>query len=550
MLVIHFLSLFLWHVAAKTSAPQVKLTTGTFRGLATNGTDRFLGIRYAQPPTGTLRFRPPVAITTALPGVQDALTFGDACPQPAGGLGAPAGEDCLFLNVWRPQNTSAGAKLPVLVWIHVSSISESPQHLTWEQGRGIVTRSIANGKPIILVTINYRLNTFGFLASSHVPISSLNAGLQDQRAAFTFVQENIAQFGGDPAKVTIWGQSAGAGSVEAQILFPSPRPLFRAAIMDSMTGPFKNSPAPSTFDEPGKPFDLLIKAMDCAAGPTAFSCLQQVPFQARRAHVSPRVRVVQWRFQTLANFSNTMISGTLNHQFWEPTIAPGSFSPVRASKVVASGKFLHVPMIAGTNLNEGATFSSSLLDLNLSGTAQDARFDQFVKDSVIDQTKITSDVLARIHTLYPANTESLPFSTGDSLFDRASAWYGDNMFLAARRRFVQKAAASAPVFAYHFREFIPGNNATFGVAHASELPLFFGPVPDPSDELDFANTYLDFYIGFIHDLNPGAAWPQFQGATPLVLQLMRDNITAIVDDFRSDMTDFLNTPEVLNEWEK
>ncbi|KAI0067181.1 alpha/beta-hydrolase [Artomyces pyxidatus] len=522
--------------AVAAAAPQVKLNIGTFSGVTTNGTDRWLGIPYAQPPVGSLRFKAPVPIVTPFQGVQDALQFGNACPQPADpGLGAPTAEDCLFLNVWRPQNTSTQAKLPVLVWIHGGVYNTGS--VSTPRTTGIVSRSVQTGKPLILVTINYRLNTFGFLASVHVPLADLNSGLQDQRAAFTFVQENIAKFGGDPTKVTIWGQSAGAGSVEAQILFPSARRLFRAAIMDSLTGPFKNSPPPSTFDQPGQPFDLILNATGCAAGPSAFTCLQQAPFEP------------------LATFSNSKVSATLNHQFWEPTIAPGSFSPVRASVKIASGDFLHIPIIAGTNLNEGASFSSSLLGLNLTGTAQDAAFDQFVKASVIDQTKITGDVLDNIHSLYPANTPTLPFSTGDSLFDRASAWYGDNMFLAARRRFVASAAKFQPVFSYHFREFIPGNSPTFGVAHASELPLLFGPVPAADVELDFANTYLDFYISFVSDLNPGgkfvtAAWPQFKLASTTILQLMRNNITPIVDDFRVDMTDFENSAEVLNEWEK
>ncbi|KAI0321758.1 alpha/beta-hydrolase [Amylostereum chailletii] len=449
--------------------PEVILSTGTFRGLTTpNGTDRFLGVPYAQPPVGNLRFKAPVAITTPFPGIQDALQFGS-----------------------------------------------------------IINRSVEIGKPIVFVSINYRLNTFGFLASTHVPVEDLNAGLQDQRAAFTFIQENVAEFGGDPDK------SAGAGSVEAQIIFPSNRSLFRGAIMDSMTGPFKNSPAPSTFDLPGKPFDITLKAVDCPAGPAAFACLQQAPFDL------------------LVNFSNTQISDTLNNQFWEPTIAPGSFSPVRASSKVAAGDFLHIPMIAGTNLNEGATFTDTILGLNSTGAAQDSLFDKFILESVIDQTKVTSDVLSRIHSLYPANTPTLPFSTGDSLFDRASAWYGDNMFLAARRRFVDSAASLQPVFAYHFREFIPGNNVTFGVAHASELPLLFGgPIPASDVELEFANTYLDFYLNFISDLNPGPAWPQFSPETNLILQLKRDNITPIVDNFREEMTDFLNSVEVLDEWEK
>jgi hypothetical protein len=144
-----------------------------------------------------------------------------------------------------------------------------------------------------------------------------------------------------------------------------------------------------------------------------------------------------------------------------------------------------------------------------------------VKASVIDESKITQDTLDEIVHAYPANTEQLSFSTGDSLFDRAAAWYGDSMFLAPRRRFIAAAAKLQPVFTYFFKEFVPGDSPELGskwalrvlrsqgisefslVYHASELRLLFGPVPAPGLELEFANTMLDFYINFINDLNPG-----------------------------------------------
>lgn len=157
----------------------------------------------------------------------------------------------------------------------------------------------------------------------------------------------------------------------------------------------------------------------------------------------------------------------------------------------------------------------------MSGSAQVAAFEQFVKASQIDASKIVQDTLDEIVRAYPANTEQLPFSTGDSLFDRAAAWYGDSMYLAPRRRFTAAAAKLQPVFTYFFTEFVPGDSPKLGgtwalcisdfnafsiklpVFHASELRLLFGPVPAPNVELEFANTMLDFYIKFVNDLNPG-----------------------------------------------
>ena len=117
-----------------------------------------------------------------------------------------------------------------------------------------------------------------------------------------------------------------------------------------------------------------------------------------------------------------------------------------------------------SQVNEGTTFSGSVRGLNLTGTAEDAAFANFIGHLVIDNSTLTTDVLNEIHTLWPANDPSLgaPFNTGDFLFDRAEAWYTDEMFLSPRRFFFQHASAVMPMFAYYFREFIPGNNIAQG----------------------------------------------------------------------------------------
>ncbi|KAJ4480140.1 alpha/beta-hydrolase [Lentinula aciculospora] len=531
-----FLSLLLlFGFGQSQSLLDLNLTSGRFRGISTaNGTEKWLGIPYATPPIGSFRFKAPTPLVKPLSPLQDASAFGNACPQRPGDLGAPMSEDCLFLNVWRPRNTSPAANLPVLVWIHGGAYTDGAASEAQYDPTRIITRSIAVNKPIIFVSINYRVNTFGFLASSLVAPEDLDAGLLDQRMAFEFVQDNIAAFGGDPSKVTIWGQSAGAGSVESHLLYPSSRPLFRAGMADSSTGPFKSSPPAVTYDKTGLPFDRLLKATGCAFGPQALSCLQDITFE------------------TLLNISNTLISEALNGQLWQPCIGPaGSFADAQASTKIRNKDFLHVPYLAGTNVNEGTIFSKSVESLSLIGAAQDEAFINFVSHLVIDNSTLTTEVYDKILALWPANDPLLgaPFNTGDSLFNRAEAWYTDEMFLSPRRLFFENAASLQPMFAYYFREFIPGQNITFGVAHATELLLLFGPIPT-TVETDFANQMLDFYINFVNDLTPGASWPIYSAESRSVMQLLRDNITSIPDTWDVDKTLFLLTQEVLKEFQK
>ncbi|KAF9223918.1 alpha beta-hydrolase [Gyrodon lividus] len=526
------------HTATTSSTIlDVTLTSGTFRGVInTNGTESWLGIPFAQPPVGSLRFKAPLPILQSLQGIQNASEFGDACPQPPSpSLGADMSESCLFLNVWRPTGTSADAQLPVMVWFYVCVlISSAASNPSYNPTR-IIDLSLKMGKPIIFVSMNYRLNTFGFLASADVPPEDLNAGLWDQKAALVFIHENIAQFGGDPSKVTIWGQSAGAGSVEAQMLYATEHDLFRAVIADSSTGPFKNAPYAWQYDKPGMPYSRLLAATGCTAGPGSVHCLQQLN-----------------DCKALLNISNTMIDSTLNQQLWQPAIGPvSSFAPERPSQKVRSGNYLHVPFLGGTNLNEGTTYSQAVYNLSLSSSEQTAAFNSWMSKLLVDNSTLTPNIVAGIDAFFPVNDSTYggAWHTGDMLFDRAESWYTDNMFLAPRRFFYEHGAKLQPMWGYFFTEFIPGNSPDLGVYHASELPLIFGPVPN-SVEDDFANQMTGYWINFVNDMCPGPHWLPYGPSSKYVMQLMRNNITLIPDNFSSVRTEYLNSPGVLAAFEK
>ncbi len=241
--------------------PEVATSLGRVQGRSQGGVDAFLGIPYAAPPVGELRFAPPAP---ALPfgGVREASVFGPAPPQPDDGLSFelgllaehPQSEDCLTLNVWRP--APAGPPRAVMVWIHGGAFQTGTAAGPAYDGAALARRG-----DVLVVTLNYRVGALGFLrAAGHA-----NFGLLDQIAALRFVQREIASFGGDPARVTVFGESAGAGSIVALLAMPAARGAFARAIIQSaapegMLGP----------DEADERARVLAKALDGDAGDLAW----------------------------------------------------------------------------------------------------------------------------------------------------------------------------------------------------------------------------------------------------------------------------------------
>jgi len=229
---------------AKTiSAPTVTIAQGTLRGVAGNEVQTFLGIPYAAPPVGARRWQPP-APAEAWTGVRNADTFGASCMQVLDPVGHgpwtleylvqnEVSEDCLFLNIWTPLNTK-DKKYPVLVWIPGGGYIEGSGSVPIYDGTALAQRDI------IVITINYRLNAFGFLAHPELSAEgnghSGNYGILDMVAALQWVRDNIHAFGGDPTQVTVAGQSMGALSVYQLMTMPETKGLFIRAIAQSGAG--------------------------------------------------------------------------------------------------------------------------------------------------------------------------------------------------------------------------------------------------------------------------------------------------------------------------
>src|SRR5690242_10614928 len=229
-------TLMLLAVAICSAADQVRTQSGVVEGGRTvDGVRAFKGIPFAAPPVGNLRWRPPQA-AQSWTGVRKATQFGARCMQ--GRIyedmvfrDSGPSEDCLYLNVWTPA-TSADARLPVMVWIYGGGFQAGSASEPRQEGENLAK------KGVIVVSLNYRLGIFGFFSHPELTRESPhhasgNYGLLDQVAALKWVQTNIGAFGGDPAKVTIAGQSSGAFSVNMHVASPLSKGLFRAAIAES-----------------------------------------------------------------------------------------------------------------------------------------------------------------------------------------------------------------------------------------------------------------------------------------------------------------------------
>lgn len=308
--------------AAVSQAPPLAVTTaeGPVIGTAANGTVSFKGIPYADPPVGPLRWAP-TRPATARSAPLDASAFGAACPQPATGGEKVTSENCLFLNVWKPQSAASGSKLPVVVYIHGGAF-------TLGSGGGDMSRLASKG--VVGVSLNYRLGALGYLANAALRSSNRdgslgNFALMDQMAALAWVQRNIAAFGGDPTNVTIWGTSAGATQSFSLLQSPKAKGLFQRAIMQSGGASEYSNPSQASALAVG---DAAVAALGCDKAADVVACLRALP-----------------------------VSALLNEtgRKWRPTVDAQIVTQVPA-QAFATGNFNQVPVMTGGVYDEGTLF--------------------------------------------------------------------------------------------------------------------------------------------------------------------------------------------------
>ena len=320
-------------LALLAAGPVIATDDGPVRGeVAAPGGAVFRGIPYAKPPVGPLRWRAPERPAPWRTPI-DTIAEHKACPQPVYGewnrkAAENSAEDCLFLDIRTP-SLAQGAKLPVLVWIHGGGNRGGA-------AGGTVESRITDGG-IVLVSLQYRLGALGFM--SHAALSAENKGslgnyaLLDQQFALAWIRRNIARFGGDPARVTIAGQSAGAQDVALQQLLPGSRGLFAQAIQESGTAGF--GVAPRTLAQNERLGDLIARSAGAPAGATAAQ-LRALPAAALVAA------------QEVVDVPDLDDDSFI----WLQAVVDGTILPDDPARLLASGRRAPVPLIAGVNARE------------------------------------------------------------------------------------------------------------------------------------------------------------------------------------------------------
>ncbi|KAG5924714.1 hypothetical protein E4U42_004566 [Claviceps africana] len=519
---------------------------GTIVGRSLFGVESFNAIPYADPPVGPLRLKPPRKFS----GKFDRLVASGitpSCPQmliSRKGLGAIGAiindvlqmpllkalngqEDCLTVTVQRPSKTKANAKLPVFFWIYGGAF-EFGSTKSYD-AKSLLHTAVHQNQPFIFVAVNYRVAGFGFMPGKEILADgSANIGLLDQRMGLEWVADNIEAFGGDPSKVTIWGESAGAISVLDQMLLYDGnatykgKPLFRGAIM--------NSGSVITTDPVDCPkgqavYDTVVREAGCSASKDTLECLRATDYK------------------TFLNAVNS-VPGILSHQTLALSYLPrpdGKVLSQSPEKLMQAGKYHAVPMILGNQEDEGTIFA--ILTSNI--TSIDKTVDYLSKFFFHGATKAQLKELVELYE--PAHVQGSPFRTGilNELypgFKRMAALFGDLTFIMSRRLALNYATTVNPhVPSWSYLSSYDHGTPFVGTFHASDiLQVFHGILPNYA--MRSCRTY---YLNFLHNQDPNKGvesygiWPRWRDSKKLMWFKSPNSNDILADDFRSRVSDFI-----------
>ena len=483
-----------------TQHPVVQLKDGAVRGTVGSGVSAFLGIPYAAPPFGANRMRPPQPVPP-WDGERDATAYGATVPKgdypPQYTLLFPEvvipGEDCLNLNVWTPDPNAAG--LPVLVWIHGGSFMNGSGSVGEYNGAAFARDGV------VCVTINYRLAAEGFLFTGD---GIANLGLLDQLAALRWVRANISAFGGDPARVTVAGESAGAMSVSTLLSMPLAEGLFAQAIAQSGAAAHSLTP-----DVARQVAGYLAAALGV---PADRESIKAVPLATLVQAASDLVVEVQTapdpaRWGKLA----------LSLLPFAPTV-DGEILPADPLAAIAAGQGGGVPLLIGTNRDEARLFLVAAGTIDVIGEP--------ALGAVAAAYGLSPDGLA----VYRANRPDA--SPGDILAAVISDWFF--RIPAIRIAEARASAGTAKTWSYRLDRPEPQDNHRLGACHGAEIPFVFDtaglaearPLIGNTPSQAVADVVHRVWVDFITSGNPG--WAAYDTATRTT-GLLTDRVDAVDD---------------------
>lgn len=511
-----------------TGAPVVSTTYGKIRGLSTEGISAFKGVHYGANTAGPNRFLPPKR-PAPWDGVKNAFSFGDSCPQlnnylPCYQDGRPQSEDCLVINVWTPAAGDNMANLPVMLWFHGGAFeNESASEWIFDG------HNLAKTGNIVLVTLNHRLNFFGYsyLAGSGGKeyASSGNVGQLDLVAAMQWVQENIRNFGGNPGNVTIFGESGGGGKVSTIMGMPAARGLFHKAIVQS--GSFLTAAKPR---EATQVADMLYDLTGVKRG----------DLSALQALSTDRMR------DAYIQFSKRNAPPGERLQLRLGPVVDGMVVPRDPWAPAAPSNVADIPMIIGITGEEAAFFVD-----------EQALRASYASDRDIAQAAsrgaILSDVAPeKLEGLVKLYRREMPHLDGAKLVVRIGTDVG--MWRnAVKQAELKVAKGGTPTFMYEIDWAFPMSGQPWSM-HGIDLPMVFGNIDMPQcyDDQDSRERRADFdpegkryvvtrqtmkaWTAFAHEGNPSTPdlkWPAYDLKDRATMIL--DGASKMVNDPRSEI---------------
>ncbi len=484
-------------VCVRPAAAQVgivSVTGGRVEGVTIDGITSFKGIPFAAPPVGNLRWRAPQPVKP-WSGIKEADHFAPSCMQNQKTLeqlyGAPPAmsEDCLYLNVWTPAR-SARERLPVMVWIYGGGFTEGATSIPVYDGTHLAQQGV------VLVSVAYRLGVFGFLADPELSAESPrhvsgNYGLRDMIAALDWVKANIAHFGGDPSRVTIFGESAGGAAVMILAASPAAHGLYQRAISES--GDVRSWREPASANDAGTLAAEPLATAE-ATGQRFLAGLGARDLAAARALPADVIQKAQ--------------PSGLQSPF--TPILDGEVLPGNEYELYQAGRFNDTSVLVGTNADEGRIFTPAGVTPARLEAQIHARYGRYA---------------GAILALYPHVTNAQAEQAARDVFrDSTFAW---DSWSWAR---LQSQKGQGKAYLYYFDRHSP--QEPLGPVHGAEIPYVFGNVapipsqsfgpPGPAD-VAFSQQIQSYWINFAKTGDPNGPglphWPAFSASSPRVMYL-------------------------------